>query len=266
MRIATYPFFTATQDAEDLEEGSRLSEMANALMVKNPNLKLYPRSVDDIIDKESTEQMSAEYIRGKIAKQGMRDGATHTMAGFLSGFTVNEREKKLPNGNTSISYEVSISFSLQLIDQTTGQAAFSKDFAAHASSGLNIAIGKSQRDATIARANKRARRYISNWLVTVLPSDFKILKIQEMDKKGLPAELIVKGGTNIGLEKGDELRVVQIEMLDGAPLETDIAELKVSEAQEQISICSVRSGKEQMKLLLDSKAELKILFKPEKED
>ncbi len=262
MQVATYPFTTATQEPEDLEEAALLSSFCNESLSKNPYIALLPRSIDEILDKERTEQMNPEYIRGKIAKQGVAMGATHTMAGFLSSCNLVESEKKLPNGSTSSSWNATVSFQLMLIDQATGMAiGGAKTFTASAGSGF--AFGQSERSACLERTNRKAKKLIRNWMSTVLPNDFKILRTQDSTKKGVPTMLLLKGGLNLGITKGEELQVVELEVLDGVNVENVVATLKVDEVQRETSICKVKKGGEELKAKLEAKAKYLIWFKPD---
>ena len=112
---------------------------------------------------------------------------------------------------------------------------------------------------------RAARRKLANWLIAVLPSDLKILKVTDSTSKGVPTHLMVKGGTNIGMTKGEDLLIVEIEMLDGVGIESTIAELNVTEVKAESSECKVRKGGSELKAKRDAKADLKLMFKPEKE-
>lgn len=262
MQVASYPFTTATQEPDDQEEAALLSSFCNEALSKNPYIALLPRSIDEIIDKERNEQMNPEYIRGKIAKQGVAMGATHTMAGFLSSCNVVETVKKMPGGNSTSDWAASVTFQLMLIDQATGMAiGGAKTFTANAGSGF--AFGQNERTACLERANRKAKKMIRNWMSTVLPNDFKILRTQDSTKKGIPTMLLLKGGLNLGITKGEELQVVELEVLDGVNVENVIASLKVDEVQRETSICKVKKGGEELKAKMEAKAKYLIWFKPD---
>lgn len=266
MQVATYPFATVkSADADDQAEAALLSGFTNEVLSKNSKVALLVRSLDEIIDKEREEQMNPEYIRGKIAKQGVAMGATHTMAGFLSNCDVREERKNGRYGPSS-TWDATISFELMLIDQATGQAiGGAKSFTTHGSSEFKLSFGKSDRDAAMDAANKKAKKLIRNWLMTVLPSDMRILKTTDSTSKGIPTKLMVKGGADAGLEKGADLQVMEFEMLDGVQLENMVAELEVVDVQTAASEVRVKKGGDVLKAKMAAKADIKILFKPDKD-
>ncbi len=266
MQVATYPFATVKNaDADDQSEAALLSSFTNEVLSKNSKVALLVRSLDEIIDKERDEQMNPEYIRGKIAKQGVAMGATHTMAGFLSNCTVRE-EKKTGRYGPSSSFDATVSFELMLIDQATGQAVGgAKSFTTHGSSEFKITFGKSDADAALDAANRKAKKLIRNWLMSVLPSDMRILKTMDSTSKGIPTRLLIKGGIDSGLEKGADLQVMEFEMLDGVQLENLIAELEVMDVQTSASEVRVKKGGEALKAKRAANADIKILFKPDKD-
>lgn len=266
MQVATYSFSTVRNaDEDDLAEAALLSSFTNEVLSKNSKVALLVRSIDDIIDKERDEQMNPEYIRGKIAKQGVAMGATHTMAGFLSNCNIRKEEKSGRYG-PSTTYDATVSFEVMLIDQSTGQAVGGvKSFTTHGSSDFKITIGKSGADAALDEANRKAKKLIRNWLMSVLPSDMRILKTTDSTSKGIPTRLMIKGGADSGLEKGADLQVMEFEMLDGVQLENLIAELEVMDVQTAASEVRVKKGGEALKAKRAANADIKILFKPDKD-
>ena len=260
MQVASWGFSAAVGEEDDLREAAMLTSITNELLGRNARIAVINRKIDELVDKEREEQMNAEYIRGRIAKQGTAMGGTHQLAGFVNSCSISEQRTRNSNGTENITYQASVTFEVMLIDQATGQnVGGSRSYTVTGGSGL-FGAGP---DGALAPANKRAKRKIANWLMTVLPSDLKILKVTDSTGKGVPTRLMVKGGSDIGMGKGEDLIIVEYEMLDGVPIESTIAELNVTEVKAASSECKVRKGGSELKAKRDAKAELKILFKPD---
>lgn len=264
MQVGSYGFMAAIPNDERYQqEAAMLTSITNELLGRNTRIAVINRKVEDLLDKERNENMNPEFIRGKIAKQGTAMGATHQLIGIVTGCNVTENRTYNPNGTSTVNYQASVTFEISLIDQATGQnVGGSKTYTVNGGSGFFGGIGP---EGALNTANKRAKRKIANWLMTVLPSDLRILKVTDSTSKGVPKQLMVKGGSNIGMTKGEDLIVVEIEVLDGVSIENTIAELNVGEVKSESSECKVRKGGDELKAKRDAKADLKILFKPEKE-
>lgn len=263
MQIGSYGFLNVVPESDDVQEAAMLTSITNELLGRNTRIAVINRKVEDLLDKERNENLNPEFIRGKIAKQGAAMGATHQLVGIVTACNVTEHRNYNPNGTSTVSYQASVTFEVSLIDQATGQnVGGSKTYTVTGGSGLFGGIGP---EGALNTANKRAKRKIANWLMTVLPSDLRILKVTDSTSKGFPKQLMVKGGSNIGMTKGEDLIIVEFETVDGVAIENTIAELNVTEVKTESSECKVRKGGEELKAKRDAKAELKILFKPEKE-
>lgn len=262
MQVATWGFATvANPDDDDRREAGILTSITSELLSRNSSVAVLNRTVDQLLDKERDENMNADYIRGRIAEQGKSMGGTHQLAGFLGSCNVEEQTTTNKYG-TSTSYKASVTFEVMLVEQATGKVVGgSKSYTVTGSAGL-FGTG---RDGALNAANRRAKKLIANWLMTVLPSDLKVLKVTDSTSKGVPTRLLIKGGTDIGMTKGEDLQIVEIEMLDGVSVENIIAELNVTEVKANSCEVKVRKGGDEYKVKRDAKSEMKILFKPEKD-
>lgn len=263
MQVATWGFaHVPNADEDDIREAAMLTGITNELLSRNSRIAVINRTVDELIDKERNEQMNAEYIRGKIAQQGKASGGTQQLTGYVNSCNITEQTSTGKYGTTT-SYNASVTFEISMVDQSTGQnIGRSKSCTVKGSSGL---FGGSGPDGALEMANRRAKKLIANWLMTVLPTDLKVLKVADSTGKGVPTRLLVKGGQDIGMTKGEDLLIVEFEMLDGVAVENTIAELNVTEVKATSSECKIRKGGDEYKAKRDAKAELKILFKPDKE-
>lgn len=262
MQVASWGFSTVIGEDDDVREAAMLTSITNELLGRNARIAVINRKIDDLLDKERNEQMNAEYIRGRIAKQGMAMGGTHQLVGIVNSCNITEQRTQNANGTMNVSYKATVTFEVMLIDQATGQnVGGSRSYTETGSSGL---FGAGE-DGALANVNRRAKKRIANWLMTVLPSDLKVLKVADSTNKGIPTRLLVKGGADIGMAKGEDLLIVEIEMLDGVPVENTIAELNVTEVKATSSECKIKKGGDDYKAKRDAKTELKILFKPDKD-
>ena len=272
--IGTYPLTTPVETPEHKQEASALSGVITEVLNSNPNFKVISRNIEEVIANERATQLSADYIMGAIAKQGVADGAQQLLTGNLDRFVSNTNENKgtkstvvggklnplagATKGATMAT--VSIGFTLNLVDVATGKAIATKAFAI---SGSAPGFAGGGENAALVNAHKAARKQITNWVVTFLHFDFSIKGVEEADKKGLPKTVLIRGGKDMALEKGEELLVKQIEMLDGLPRERLISELVVNSVEGSFSVCRVKNNSAMLKEMMDAKADIKVMFASE---
>lgn len=271
MVIGTFSLKSSTDDAEHNEEAVTLSGIVTEVLNRNPNFTVIPRNIDEVITKERATQTTGDYIMGQIAEQGKAMGAKQMLSGTLNSLMVQKHENNNSSNGTTIgalksiapgSTTTSVSFTLNLVDVGTGKALQTKTFSAK---GTGVGTGGGGRADALKEMNRSAKRQIANWVVTFFNFTFQIAKIEEADKKGVPETLLITGGAEMELQKGEDLDVMQVEMLMGQARLTKVCELNVKEVQGAFTLCDVRKGAKDLKAKMDAKSELKIQFQPEKD-
>jgi hypothetical protein len=107
---------------------------------------------------------------------------------------------------------------------------------------------------------------IDEFVAKNFPITFLIAEIQEKDSKGNAKSVLVAGGSGFGLQKGDQLKVVEITEVNvnGKKLirNKEIGTLKISKVEdENFSICSVKNGGLEINSKFESKAKLQVITK-----
>ena len=270
MVIGTFSLKPSTDDADHNEEAVTLSGIVTEVLNRNPNFTVIARNIDDLISKERATQTTGDYIMGQIAEQGKAMGAKQMLTGTLNSINIQAKENtgstpgrigslgNLAPGNTA----ANVSFTLNLVDVGTGKAIQTKTFSAK---GSGMGTGGGARADALKAMNKAAKRQIANWVVTFFDFKFTIAQIEEMDKKGVPKTVLITGGKEMELEKGEDLDVNEVQMLMGEARILKVCELNVKEVQGAFTLCQVKKGAKELKEKMDAKAELKIQFQPEKD-
>ncbi|MBK9045940.1 MAG: hypothetical protein IPL74_04290 [Bacteroidetes bacterium] len=237
LTIGIYPFENATNEPSTIEEANYLTGVVQEFMTKNPHFKVLPRNTMESLKSEWGLNRDEQFIRGKIAEQGIAAGAQKLMTGRLNVFQNTEEVRNVAN-STKSTYKAKISLTLTVLDVASGTGDASKTFEASAGSGVfNFNLN---REMVLNQAHKKLKRLISNWVVTILPFEFKILKVLEF-KGELPKLVLIKGGTDMALENGESLLVSEIEILEDNILhEKIVGELEVVSVEGQVSKCKVK--------------------------
>jgi len=257
LTIGIYPFENATNEPSTIEEANYLTGVVQEFMTKNPHFKVLPRNTMESLKSEWGLNRDEQFIRGKIAEQGIAAGAQKLMTGRLNVFQNTEEVRNVAN-STKSTYKAKISLTLTVLDVASGTGDASKTFEASAGSGVfNFNLN---REMVLNQAHKKLKRLISNWVVTILPFEFKILKVLEF-KGELPKLVLIKGGTDMALENGESLLVSEIEILEDNILhEKIVGELEVVSVEGQVSKCKVKKGAEEIKNMLDSGKKITLKF------
>ena len=259
VNIGFFDFITMDED-EDIREGKSLTGIMKELLTNNPAIKVLPRDINQTIREERELQKLEDFILSEsVAEQGMAEGAKYLLAGSLESFVIRSKSQEIGGFEKDV-YEASISFSLVLVDVAKGTALEAKNFAYNTTkAGLfDFYINESQ---AINDINRQAKKKMANWFATLLPFDFKILKVVEADRKDRPVSVIISGGTNLDLERGEKLDVVEIGEIEGFKVKNTLAELTVDEVMGEVTKCSVSSGKKELgPKLKDESANIVIAF------
>jgi hypothetical protein len=100
--------------------------------------------------------------------------------------------------------------------------------------------------------------------VKIFRQYFQLLKFQKKIQRADAQTILISGGSDMGLKKGDKLKIVEVsEMEVNGKMITrkkDIAELKITKVEdENFSSCSVLSGNADVTSKFDAKAKLQVI-------
>jgi curli biogenesis system outer membrane secretion channel CsgG len=261
--------FTSNSNSINYEYVNSIQEEVTTSFVSTKRFNIVDRSKMDALKKEKELQKSEDFIDGTVVQQGKNLGAEFLISGHVNSasaeeFTFTDTNGKLQSGG----YKAKVSISLKIIDVATGQVTISETIEPKGGSVFaQMTIGgESTADAAINKAIINIHDKVDEFVVKNFPVTFLIAEIQEKDSKGNATTILVAGGNGFGLQKGDQLQVVEIIEMDvnGKKIirKKEIGALKISKVEdENFSICSVKSGGLDINSKFESKAKLQVITK-----
>lgn len=260
MIVAVEPIENATGGPENNERARVLGDMITTTLQRTKQFQVVDNVRADLTKQERERQKTSDYAGGSTAGQFVVDGAQKLVVGRLTKFASEDRteQQKLLNGEyKTVNFTVAqMDFTLYLLDVATNANMGTESFIVQ-EKGANLATAE-------LNLRKKAQRVISNWMVSHLDHDFKIVQVEKRNKKGFPVSVLINGGTNMDLQKGEQLRVVEVQQIGPGTREIDICTITVSEVQGEFSTCSLATvlSKDPEKLheKIEANTELKLLF------
>lgn len=258
MTIGVYPLKSSGGELES-EQAAQLTGLITQVAKRSGQFKVIAASQEDLTKSIRDKQKEGDYISGSIAKQFQADGALQALSGTLNTCEVKRNEgtntgKLLVDLASAANTSITMGFSLDLVDVSTNELLSSESFTV---AGSGASLGDAQNNA-----QRRAKRYISNWLVKQLNYEFQIIDVASRTKKNFPETVIINGGQNMDLNKMEKLEVVEITDLNGYKREIPVCHLTVKEVQGEVTICTVNmNDRENLQTKLDAKVPLRIWFR-----
>lgn len=261
--------FTYVEGAASFEDVNSIQETVTNAFVKTKRFNIVDRSKMDALKKEKELQKTEDFIDGSTIEQSAKIGASFLISGHVIAATT-ERMESAPddNGNVKISYKGKIAISLKVIDVATGQVVTSETIEPQGGTGLGglLGTGPATPQAAITKAINDILGKVDYFVDKNFPVSFSIVEIQEKDSKGNAKIIMISGGSDFNLQKGDKLQVVEVTEIEvnGKKLERKkpIGELKVSKVEgENFSVCTVSSGGIEINSKFEAKSKLFVTTK-----
>lgn len=256
--------FTYVNGASNQQTVNSIQETVTNGFVKTKRFNIVDRTKMDALRNEKNLQKSEDFIDGSVVQQGVSLGANY----LVSGHVVSANAEQMRADDGTITYKTKLSINLKVIDVATGQVVSSETIEPKSGSSLlgAIGLGASSPEASIAKAIKGIEEKVDDFVSRNFPISFFIAEIQEKDSKGGAVKLMIAGGSEFGLSKGDKLKVVEISIMEvgGKKLtrKKEIGELKISKVEdENFSTCSVSSGGIDIAAKFEAKANLQVVTK-----
>lgn len=196
---------------------------------------LVEREKMEQIKGEKKMQQSADYIDGQVVEQSKSMGASYIVTGNVSEAEFEEKQDNYSYFNV-MSRNAKISFSIRVIDVTTGEIMASEKFSADAK-------GKGAFDVALKIIKPNIEKFIKdNFKITA-----SIAGIEAKNATNEATKVLISGGTAIGLKPTTTLKVFELTslMVDGKkiPRKKEIGKIVVEKVEdENFSICNVLSG------------------------
>lgn len=227
----------------------------------------------DQIAQERNLQKQEDFLDGFVVEQGKSLGAQFLIQANISQIiaqyvqiqkfrvvSVNpyKSEKYFVDG-----YNVTALVNVQTIDVSTGQVKGSKTI------DLSQQWETNNPEVAIASSLKRleARGYtpLEQWVNDMFPVDMKVIKVEEADKKGRPKKVLIKGGSDMDLNRGKysgsklQVYINEVLSIDGKEYTrpAPVGEVMIDELQGDFAVCKVTEGADEILKRLN---EGKILF------
>lgn len=241
----------------------QLTDLITRTLQRTGQFQVISNANAAVTKQERERQKSADYAGGHTADQFVVTGASKLLVGKLTGYEKAKKDEpvKLLNGETKMvnnTYMAAI-FSLELVDVATNTSMSQEEFRVGA---MNAHEGTAY-DILMRNSSRR----ISNWLVKNLDHDFRIIQVESTTKKeGYPKTVLINGGTNLDLQNGEQLQVMEIQQIGTATREIPICGLTVQSVQGEVAVCTVGSilskeDKQKLHERMEAKADLKVWFR-----
>lgn len=259
--------FTYVSGASNAQNVNSIQESVINAFVKTKRFTIVDRSKMDALKKEKDLQKSEDFIDGTVIQQGISLGANFLISGHVIAAQA-ERMESLPddNGRVSISYKAKLSIQLKVIDVATGQVVTSETIEPKGGSLLGgmVGVAPSTPEAAITKAIKDIEDKVDDFVDKNFPVTFPIVEIQEKDSKGNAKVIMIAGGSDFNLQKGQKLKVLEITTLEvnGKKMDRkkEIGEIKIVKIEgENFSICNVSSGGADINSKFEAKAKLLVI-------
>lgn len=221
---AANPTITAIQDA------------VTDAFVKTKRFALVEREKMDQVKGEKNLQKNEDFIDGTVIEQSKSLGAQYLVMGNVTKADVEKSTTTAPIAGTITSQNAEITFSLKVVDVTTGLIVASGSFS-------GTGRGKNAFDRALEDIKPDIEKFIKeNFKVTLT-----VASVEEKGKNGEAVKVLISGGTSIGMAENSELKVYEATELtvDGKKLtrKVTIGKIKVVKVEdENFSVCAVTEG------------------------
>ena len=267
----TYPSYKEKNFVEQVNE-----IVANEF-VKAGRFTMVDRTKLQSIKAEQELQKSEEFLDSKVIEQGRTLGAKYIVTGQLvsvatsSSYSV-EAKKYV--------YSASVLTSIKLIDVETSQVLQAETFGRGQSSApveggffrqmmagsCDVAGYGSSTDEALRNAMSNLACGLKNWVNRVFPIMVSVVEVQETHKKKGARQILIAGGTGIGLVVRKELAIIEFvkTVVDGKELirKKEIGKAKVTKVEdENFSICEIEEGGIEIQERIDKGVTLKAFVK-----
>lgn len=183
-------------------------------------------------------------------------GANYIIQGSVSSMSANR--EKMDDG--SIYYSASVAYTLKVIDPKNGTLVGSKTFK-HGEGITDICTGSTP-DEAISKASAKAVKAVRAFVDENFKIEGTILEISTV-KKDEAKEVYISLGSAHGVSKGIYFGVFMKREIAGRTSFKEIGRLKVDAVEgEDISLCEVKKGGEEIKKAMDEKQTIVVRLMP----
>jgi curli biogenesis system outer membrane secretion channel CsgG len=246
-------------DGRQYKETVAITEEVSNAFVKTKRFIMVDRTKMDALKNEKNLQKGEDFIDGNTIEQGKSVGAEFLISNTLNSYTNNGEVCKF-------------TLSLKVIQVATGEIVASEKIEAKgggiggsiANAAFGNVVNTNNDEKALRKALKDVTEDIDKFVRKNFPATFAIAEISEKDSKGGAKTLLISGGSDMGLKKGDKLKIIEISelMVNGKKMtrKKDVAEIKITKVEDgNFCTCSVSSGHADITAKFDAKAPLQVI-------
>jgi curli biogenesis system outer membrane secretion channel CsgG len=249
--------FTSTMSISDEWKNSIQTCVVNGFNTAK-RFVVVDRSQLSALNNERNLQKTEDFMNSSVeVKQAQSVGAQYIISGNISSATITSEFKSATTGGeaprtvSATIYKASFTVQLKVIDVSTGVVENSQIVTGSGSSGFVSGIlgtaTNGEESKAVAEAMNGLTSNVDKWVGVAFPATFMIAEIQESDPSKGAKKLLLAGGSEFGLTKGERLKVIEETTLSIGGKNTvrkkQIGELKIKEIEgESFSVCSVTDG------------------------
>lgn len=222
----------------DADKGNRvaLQDAVAEGFLNSKRFSLVEREKMDQLNSEKNLQKSEDFIDGSVIEQSKSLGAQYVVLGNVAKAGVDKKQTNLPYVGTTTSYIAEISFSIRVVDVSTGEIIASSSFS-------NSAKGKSAFDDALKGIRPQIEKFVKDNFKVVV----SIASIEEKSPAGEAVKLLIAGGSSTGVKENNEFKVYEEVALvvDGKKMtrKKAIGKVVVNKVEdESFSVCTVKEG------------------------
>lgn len=260
--------FTYDNSNANYEDVNSIFSMVTNAFVKTKRFNIVDRSKMDLLKKEKELQKTEDFIKSDVIQQGVSLGASYLISGHVISAKSDQMRAEDGNGKAIITYKSKLSIVLKVIDVATAQIITSETIEPKSGSLLMgaLGMGASSAQESMSKSIDGIGDKVDEFVSKNFPISFSIAEIQEKNGKGEATKLLIAGGSDFGLKKGDKMKVVEvIEMqVNGKKVQRkkEIGEIKISKVEdENFSICNINDGAMDITNKFESKVKLLVVTK-----
>jgi hypothetical protein len=218
------------------------------LFISKKRFKVVDRSALDKLTQERALQLSGEFPAETAAELGKSLGANFLLTGHLLQSAASEVKGKDRTGRiVTRGYEGVIILSLKIVDVETGEIITTRTFEPPARTTGSILLGSypQSTDAAIKDAVELLAKQIDKFIEENFPAQLSIVEIEDA-KADEATQILVSGGMDKGLTKGDKLVVMEVTFIEVEGKKRkrtkEIGTIQVTKVESEFASCKVKSG------------------------
>lgn len=252
-------------DGKSYKETVAITEEVTSAFVKTKRFTLVDRAKMDALKKEKNMQKTEDFMDGTSIEQGKSLGAQFLISTTLNSYSNDGEVCKFALNLSVIDVATGAILNTETIDAKGGGHAGSLVGGALG----NKSIGGGSPENALRKALKDIAPEVDKFVSKNFPVLFSIAEIQEKDGKGAAKTILISGGSAMGLNKGEKLKVVEmVEMeVNGKKVvrKKEVGEIKITKVEdENFSICAVSVGGADITAKFDAKAKLQVITEEKK--